>query len=470
VGVEEEPVRIGLRAGWIRRRWWVPLLTVVVATVIGGAVAANRPGSYISSMVFVVPSTPGGISPDGAQKTASNYSALLLEDDLIAQAVGRAVNREPADVRRRLTAVNPVNTALVRVTYRGNTRAEALAGVRALQISLTGPPKPVSPAVKTNSVSPIQEARVTAPPGPMTAFVLAAMFGLCAAAVLIIALERSDTRVDDTAVLEEHFPDIPLLGTVAPLGRQGGIPVRDQPFSPAAEGFQSVRVALERLGLGTRFDVVVVMSADKQEGKTTFAANLGIALARQERMVLLVSGDMRRPGLEKLLDVAPSAGLADLLDNGADNPLRTLFSVVPDLWLLPAGLPSGNPAELLEVGKLRQVLKRTAFGNPVVIIDTPPVLHSADAAALADVADGAVLVVRSGRSRLRSVREIVVGLRRDNTPILGIVLVGHRGNRRRIRYGYAVRTPRPVGQPQVLPLETPGRRSGSRGEGPKAAG
>ncbi|HWH99020.1 MAG TPA: hypothetical protein VNT27_01720, partial [Propionibacteriaceae bacterium] len=279
-------MRIGLRAGWIRRRWWVPLLTVVVATVIGGAVAANRPGSYISSIVFVVPSTPGGISPDGAQKTASNYSALLLEDDLIAQAVGRAVNREPADVRRRLTAVNPVNTALVRVTYRGNTRAEALAGVRALQISLTGPPKPVSPAVKTNSVSPIQEARVTAPPGPMTAFVLAAMFGLCAAAVLIIALERSDTRVDDTAVLEEHFPDIPLLGTVAPLGRQGGIPVRDQPFSPAAEGFQSVRVALERLGLGTRFDVVVVMSADKQEGKTTFAANLGIALARQERMVL----------------------------------------------------------------------------------------------------------------------------------------------------------------------------------------
>jgi capsular exopolysaccharide synthesis family protein len=472
VGVEEEPVRIGLRAGWIRRRWWVPVLTVVVATIIGGVVAANRPGSYTSSMVFVVPVRPGpeGTSPDGAQRQASTYSALLLDDDLIAQAVARAVNREPADVKRRLTAVNPVNTALVRVTYRGNSRAEALAGVRALQAGLTDRKKPASPAVIPGSVITVQEARVTAPPGLMTALVLAAMFGLCAGAVLIIALERSDARVDGTAVLEDYFPDIPILGAVAPLGRRGGIPVRDRPFSPAAEGFQSVRVALERLGLGTRFEVIVVMSADKQEGKTTLAANLGIALARQERMVLLVSGDMRRPGLEKLLDVAPSVGLADLLDDGTDNPLRTLFSVVPDLWLLPAGLPSGNPAELLEPGKLRQVLKRIIFGKPVVIIDTPPALHAADAAALAEVADGAVLVVRSGRSRLRSVRETVVGLRRDTIPILGIVLLDHRGNRRRLRYGYTVGRPRPVGQPQVLPLETPARRSGSRDEGPKAAG
>jgi capsular exopolysaccharide synthesis family protein len=442
---------------------------LLVATAIGGFVSANRPGSYTSSMVFVVQSTPEGISPDGAQKLASTYSGLVLSDGRIAAAVGNEVKREPGDVKRRLTAVNPVNTALVQVTYRGNTRAEALTGVKALEASLIGP-KPVSPAVRADSVITVQEAQVTAPPGTMTALLLAALFGLCAAAVLIMALERSDTRVDGPVVLEDYFPDVPIVGTVAPLGRQGDIPVRDQPFSPAAEGFQSVRVALERLGLGTRFQVVVVMSADKQEGKTTVAANLGIALARQERIVLLVSGDMRRPGLERLLNVAPSLGLADLLDDSADSPLRTLFSVAPDLWLLPAGLPSGNPAELLDASKIRQLLQRIGFGKPVVIIDTPPALHAADAAALADVADGAVLVVRSGYSRLRSVRETVVGLRRDNMPILGIVLVDHRPNRQRHRYGYAVGRPPAFGQPRLLPLEAPNRRSNPRDEGPKAAG
>lgn len=465
-------MRTGLRAGWIRRRWWVPVLTVLVATAIGGVVAANRPGSYTATMVFVVPSTPGrdaGISPDGAQRLASNYAALLPDDDLIARAVAGAVKREPAYVNGRLSAVNPVNTAIVRATYAGRTRAEAFAGIRALQAALTSP-KPASPAVRSKTVLPVQEARVTAPSSPMMSLGLAALFGLCAAAVLIIALERADVRVDGTAVLEDYLPDIPILGTVAPVGRNGDVPVQDQPFSPAAEGFQSVRMALERLGFGNNIEVIVVMSADKQEGKTTFAANLGVALARQSRMVLLVSGDMRRPGLEKLLHVAPSVGLADLLDDGSEDPLRALFSIAPDLWLLPAGLPSENPAELLEASKVRTLLKRIGFGNPLVIIDTPPALRSADAAALADVADGAVLVVRSGRSRLRSVRDTVAGLWRDNMPVLGIVLVDHRNNRQRHNYGYTGGRPQVVGQPRILPLDTRTRRSGPRDEGPRDEG
>ena len=126
---------------------------------------ATATGGYTASMVFVVPSRPGpeGISPDGAQRLASTYAALVLEDDLIAQAVAKAVNREPGDVQRRLTAVNPVNTALVRVAYRGGSRAEALAGVMALRESLTGS-KPVSPAVRPNAVIAVQEPRVTANP------------------------------------------------------------------------------------------------------------------------------------------------------------------------------------------------------------------------------------------------------------------------------------------------------------------
>jgi hypothetical protein len=126
---------------------------------------ATATGSYTATMVFVVPVKPGtdGTSPDGAQRLASTYAGLVLEDDSIAQAVARAVNREPAEVRRRLTAVNPANTALIRVTYRGNASEEALAGVRALQASLTGP-KPVSRAVRPDSVIAVQEPRVTARP------------------------------------------------------------------------------------------------------------------------------------------------------------------------------------------------------------------------------------------------------------------------------------------------------------------
>jgi Mrp family chromosome partitioning ATPase/capsular polysaccharide biosynthesis protein len=477
LGGEEEPVRTGLRAGWIRRRWWIPVLTVIVATAIGGFVADSRPGSYNATMVFVVQSKASKISPispDGAQRLASTYAALLLNDDLIAQAIGGQVRREPGDVKGRLAAVNPVNTALIRVSYAGRSRVEALTGMRALEGAITGS-RPASPVVLAGSVRTVQAAQVTAPSSPMSSLLLAALLGLCAAIVIVIALERSDMRVDDTAILEEHIPDIPVLGTVAPVGRHGGLPVREQPMSLAAEGFQGIRIALERIGLGSDIEVIVVMSADKQEGRTTFAANLGMAVARQERMVLLVSGDMRGQGLEKLLKVTPSVGLADLLDEAAhegdDPPLRALFSIAPDLWLLPAGSPSGNPAELLKATKIREVLRRVGYGDPLAIVDTPPALQSADAAALASVADGAVLVIRSGRSRLRSVQETTVGLRRDNIRVLGMVLVDHRTRRRRQAYVHAGGSPKTADQPQILPLDSRARSRGDpRDEGPKAAG
>jgi polysaccharide biosynthesis transport protein len=305
-------VRTGLRAGWIRRRWWVLVLAVVAATAIGALVASVRPGSYQASLIFVVKSTSEEISPDGAQRLASTYAALLPEDDLIARAIGKAVNRPPREVKKRLTAINPIDTALVRATYEGSTRAEALAGMAALQDAITSA-RPASPAVRSRSILPVQAATVTTPSSALISIVLAALLGFCAGAVLVIALERSDVRVDDPATLMESVPDIPVLGTVPPLGRHTATPVQSRPFSPAAEGFQGIRLALERIGFGSDFHVLVVMSADKQEGKSTLAANLGMALARQARAVLLISGDMRTPQLEKLLGVTPSTGWAELL-------------------------------------------------------------------------------------------------------------------------------------------------------------
>jgi polysaccharide biosynthesis transport protein len=457
-------VRTGLRAGWIRRRWWVLLVAVIVATPVGGLVASIRPGSYSASMVFVVRSSGAtGIAPDAAQRLASTYAALMPEDDLITQAIGHAVKRRSTDVKGRLTAVNPVNTALIRVTYQGATAAEAAAGMAALQKALTGP-QPASPAVRANSLLPVQAATIVAPSSRLMAIVLAAMLGLCSGAVIVITLERSDVRIDDRETLAELAPEVPVLDTVAPIGRRGGFPVRDRPFTPAAEGFQSVRIALERLGVGNDVGVLCVMSADKQEGRSTFAANLAIAMARQDRFVLLISGDMRRPGLEKLFGLKPTPGWAELLGGEESDPIMRLVSVGASVWLLPAGSPSANPAELLEARRMGDILKRMRYEDSFVVIDTPPARQSADALAMAGVADGVVLIVRSGRSRLRSVWETLAGLERANVRLLGMVLVDHR-DRRRHNYGYRGNGANAGQDPRILPLDTHARRSNPKGDG-----
>jgi hypothetical protein len=161
-----------------RRRWaWRAagsaglVLVLVLALGVGGVgLVTGRHllttgGSYTATMVFAVPSSASkpSISPDGAQRLASTYAALLLDDDQIAQAIARKVGRQPADVKGRLTSVNPVNTALIRVTYGGSSRAEALTGMQALEAAMIGP-RPVSPVVVPNSVVVVEAARVTDSP------------------------------------------------------------------------------------------------------------------------------------------------------------------------------------------------------------------------------------------------------------------------------------------------------------------
>jgi hypothetical protein len=161
-----------------RRRWaWRAAgsaglaLVLVLALGVGGVglVTSRHPlttgESYTATMIFAVPtgSSKPLISPDGAQRLASTYAALLLHDDQIAQAIARKVGRQPADVKARLTAVNPVNTALIRVTYAGSSRAEALTGMQTLKAAMIGP-RPVSPVVVPNSVVVVEAARVTDSP------------------------------------------------------------------------------------------------------------------------------------------------------------------------------------------------------------------------------------------------------------------------------------------------------------------
>lgn len=136
------------------------MLTVVVATTIAGYVAESRPRSYTATMVFLVmPTRSGDISPDGAKRLANTYAALVLDDALITRAVAGAVQREPAEVKARLTGDNPANTALVRVTYAGRTTTEALTAMRALEDAVTGP-HPASPAVRPRALITVQAAQI----------------------------------------------------------------------------------------------------------------------------------------------------------------------------------------------------------------------------------------------------------------------------------------------------------------------
>jgi succinoglycan biosynthesis transport protein ExoP len=252
---------------------------------------------------------------------------------------------------------------------------------------------------------------------------LGLVFGI-AAAVLAEITNRSVRRRDELhGVLgTPELGVIPRVGQLAtgvrplqqlPPGGPGQELVFNQPgtLSQDVEAFRLLRISLAFSG-GERCRTLVVTSAAPQEGKTLVASNLAATFARGGAEVLLVDCDIHRPRLHRVFQVSRSPGLVDLLRLDSDclhhetarrAALKQRASAVrrtsiDGLSLLPCGTNAQTTPELLEPGILRGLLQALKEDYDLIVLDTPPVLVSADAATLAASADGVIMVVRAGQT------------------------------------------------------------------------
>jgi Mrp family chromosome partitioning ATPase len=260
---------------------------------------------------------------------------------------------------------------------------------------------------------------------------LGLMFGLALGVGAALLVETASRKVISPSDAEDAT-DLPFVASVRKSARRTPLPVADRPFSPAAEDYRRVATALERQGLGSDIRVLAIASADPGDGKTMLAANLAHSLARQGRAVVLVSSDLRQPQIEKLLSLGQLPGLAEALQDDPLPAIALLVSINDHLLVLPAGMPNKHPSELLASKRLHETVQ-TLRQMGTVILDSPPARLSADAIALSAVADATLVVARSGVTRMRSLRELAVGLRRDRFRQLGVVLVGTSSARLRSR-------------------------------------
>jgi capsular exopolysaccharide synthesis family protein len=193
------------------------------------------------------------------------------------------------------------------------------------------------------------------------------------------------------------------------------------PHSLAAEQYRALRTRIIQAENGRPIRVVMVTSPGKGDGKSVNAANLALTMAQQfQSRVLLLDADLRHPQAHRLLGVHDGPGLADVLMGGADIDEALVTVPGQSLWLLPAGLPPGHPAELLGSSAMRRVVDtlRTRFDR--IIVDTPPVAPLADVRILAPMTDGVVVVVRAGVTPRPAIERALAGF--DRSRLLGVVL------------------------------------------------
>ena len=167
--------------------------------------------------------------------------------------------------------------------------------------------------------------------------------------------------------------------------------------SPLAEAFATLRNAVLLHDGAAASRVLLITSAQSEEGKTTVSVNLALSLARLEYRVLLVDGNMRYPCIRRALGLPDGPGLVDCLDARADWRAAVHRGVQPNLDVLGGGEPETSPADLLSRPLLGDLLDAAAREYDFVVIDSPAVLtHPADVHSLAAVADNVLFTVRHG--------------------------------------------------------------------------
>ncbi|HST10715.1 MAG TPA: polysaccharide biosynthesis tyrosine autokinase, partial [Terriglobales bacterium] len=301
----------------------------------------------------------------------------------------------------------------------------------------------VTAGLKSNNIRVVDVARTptypTEPNIPRN-LAFALMLGLTSGIGLAFLLENMDNTVRTTEQAQV-ISGLPALGML-PMGSKNGtdsagkklltlassreaveLVTQARPQSQMAESYRALRTSLLLSNLGTPPKVIMITSARPQEGKTTTSINTAIVLAQKGVRVLLVDADLRRPSVHKTLGMGPRSGLSNVLTGSITlEHAITRSPILSNLFVLPAGTPPPNPAELLASSNMRDLLTDLREHYDHIVIDTPPTLSVTDAVVLSQRVDAIILVIRSSKTTKQALRRSRDILMQVNARITGVLL------------------------------------------------
>lgn len=198
---------------------------------------------------------------------------------------------------------------------------------------------------------------------------------------------------------------------------------KEKPKSISAEAYRTLRTNIQYSSFDKEIVSILVTSAEPGEGKSTTAGNLAISFAKDNKKVVLIDCDLRKPSLHKRFKLSNIGGLSDLLIGK-----EVLEDVIKDcgenLHILTSGKIPPNPSEMLGSKNMNNLLKALKSRYDIIILDSAPLQAVTDAQILSTRTDATILVVRAGKTKKEGVLQAKNSLEKVRANIIGIVLNG----------------------------------------------
>ena len=466
----QAPIDLGEYLRILRRRAWVIAAVTLLAVAAAYAWAASRDKTYTATgQIVVAQTTEKGVVATQNQVVQSDaVHRAALRDLPDAPRVEATFDGESGSVSLRAESTDPVLAAKSidahiqaykdYLTYSAVGRLGAMTNrINALQdqINKLQPGGQPASSPSTNSqvasltsqvralraqlpqlqgaialnaanvevlrggVPPTTASSITERQAMIIGLGIGLLLGVLAALLLELLDDSIRTQQD---LLRVAGTDVPVLGAIPPArSRAGTVVVLEQPASPAAEAYRSLRTAVQ-FAVADRTRCIAVTSARTRNGKTETAINLAVLTAQLGQRTVLVDCDMRFPHVHDFFGIPNDTGFTSVV--AGEREVSSLQRVAGNdqLSVLPTGPVPPNPAELLASPRSHEVLAGLRADDALVIVDTPPLLLATDAVALAPALGGILLVATARRTRKKELRKALELLRQVDAPLLGLVL------------------------------------------------
>lgn len=178
------------------------------------------------------------------------------------------------------------------------------------------------------------------------------------------------------------------------------------PFSKKVENYRALRSQLMMRWFKKGHRALAIVGANSGDGVSYLAANLGVVFSQLGARTLIIEANMRSPRQKDIFNIRTHSGLSDMIVGKIGRDAIQEIESIPDLSVLHAGTVPPNPQELLGRTSFNILFKNLSDDYDVILIDTPPVVQSADAQSVIEMSEGAMLVSRLHQTRHADVLEM----------------------------------------------------------------